>query len=133
MLEGDPLEHEFSQRLPLYELEEAIKYYMEDQRVEIDTDLLLTSVQRNANTFTTKKSSDFSLPEKRFMVRFVKSFYDYLLVESPPGQFDLFPSLRYYEIIGVMLIRSGFFYNQMIEERFATEKVKQWHELSLKT
>lgn len=130
-LEGDGTEYELTQRLPLYQIEEAIKYYMDDQRVEIDTDLVSTSVIKTGDdTFSIIKGDQFALPEERFMVRFVKSFYDYLLAESPPGEFESIPSYRYYNIIGLMLLRAGFFYNQLVDERFVNEKVKQWHQLT---
>lgn len=131
-LEGQDDEYKLEQRLPLYLIEEALKCYAEAQKVEIDSDLLQTSVKRSENgSFSIRQKLHFSLPHQRFAVRFVRSLYDYLLAEAPPAEFDYLPSLRYYSIIATLLIRSDFFYTQNIDENFAVEKVKQWHRLSL--
>lgn len=128
--EGDEVENELTQRLPIYQIEEALKYYVQDQRVEVDTDLILTSVVKSdENTFSIKQQESFALPEERFMVRFVKSFYNYLHVVSPPKKFESLPSNRYYEIIGVILLESGFFYQKNLDEEYVKEKIRQWHEL----
>ncbi|MBL0267271.1 MAG: hypothetical protein IPP99_00905 [Chitinophagaceae bacterium] len=104
-LEGDEKEYEISQRLPMYLIEEALKEYSEDQKVEFDTEPVQTTVTRpDQRSFKIQKADRFMQPEERFMVRIVKSFYDYLLAEAPPaGDRDFMPSERYYALIASML------------------------------
>jgi hypothetical protein len=131
-IEGDEKEYELQQKLPLYLIEEAIKEYSEDHQVEMDTDLVNAKVENTERgVIRGPMAKVFNLPKERFMVMFVKSFYDYLLAESPPGEYDYMPSERYYRIIAIILHRTGFFYHQMHDERFIVAKVKQWHKLAL--
>jgi hypothetical protein len=132
-LEGDDKEYELQQRLPLYIIEEAIKEYSENQRVEVDTDLVRTKATRTAEgSFIIEKGEQFALPNERFMVRFVKAFYDYLLAEVPLGKkYYSYPSSRYYPIIAIMLQQTQFFYHTRDCEEFIIAKVEQWHKLSL--
>lgn len=134
-LDGDDNEYELTQRLPMYLIEESIKEYSNDQQVEFDTEPVQTSVTRpRVGAFKIQKADQFMQPENRFMVRFVKSFYDYLLTEAPPSdERDFLPSERYYSIIANMLQDTWFFYNQMHPEWFVIQKVKQWHKMSLQT
>ncbi|MBL7894824.1 MAG: hypothetical protein JNK50_06000 [Bacteroidia bacterium] len=119
-IEGDEAEYELEQRLPIYLIEEALKEYSEDHQVEMDTDLINTN------------SAQFNQPEERFMVRFVNSFYNYLLTEAPPAENEYMPSERYYGIIADMLQKTWFFYHQRHPDWFIIAKVKQWHKLALK-
>lgn len=132
-LEGDEKEYEISQRLPMYLIEEALKEYSEDQKVEFDTEPVQTTVTRpDQRSFKIQKADRFMQPEERFMVRIVKSFYDYLLAEAPPaGDRDFMPSERYYALIASMLQDTWFFYHQMHPEWFIIQKVKQWHKMSI--
>ncbi|MFH2140941.1 MAG: hypothetical protein ABIJ97_00860, partial [Bacteroidota bacterium] len=85
-LEGDDKEYDLLQRLPLHLIEQAIKEYSEDHQVEIDTDLYKTTItDLGDGKINVTKADCFNLPEERFMIRFVKSFYDFLLKEAPPG------------------------------------------------
>jgi hypothetical protein len=131
-LDGDDKEYDLLQRLPLHLIEQAIKEYSEDHQVEIDTDLYKTTItDLGDGKMQVTKADHFNLPEERFMVRFVKSFFDFLLKEAPPGDRDMLPSERYYEIISIMLKETWFFYNKMISDGFTKEKVKQWHDIAL--
>lgn len=131
-LEGDDKEYELQQRLPLYIIEEAIKEYSENQQVEVDTDLVRTKATRIAEgSFIIEKGEQFALPNERFMVRFVKAFYDYLLAEAPLGKNYLYPSSIYYPIIAIMLQQTWFFCHTRDSEEFIIAKVVQWHKLSL--
>ncbi len=130
-LEGDTTEHELSQRLPLYLIEEALRDYIQDNQSEFDTDAVKTSIERTPEGFKVEKGNQFSLPEERFLIRFVDSFYNYLLHEAPPSELDYLPSKDYYTIIANMLQMSWCFYNKMDPEWFIVAKVKQWHELVL--
>jgi hypothetical protein len=132
IVEGDDNEYQLQQPLPLYLIGQAIKDYYEDQKVEFESDLIKSKYIENADGSVKIKRSDyFNLPEERFMIRFVKSFYNYLLAEAPPGERDVIPSERYYSIIALMLQKSWFFYQQNDPEWFIVAKVKQWHNLSL--
>lgn len=130
-MKGDETERELTSRLPLYLIEEALKDYSEDHQVEFDNDTARTIIERDEHGQVSAKREDkFNMPEERFMVRFVKSFYDYLLHEIPPvDQFDYNPSSRYYAIIASMLQHTWFFYHLRHPEWFVIEKVKQWHKL----
>lgn len=100
--------------------------------MEIDTDLVRTKIEKNKDgSFRVDKEQQFVHPEERFMVRFTKSFYDYMLAESPPDEREHRPSERYYAAIAVMLQQTSFFYHKMHDERFIIQKVKQWHQLAI--
>lgn len=130
-LEGDNTEYDLLQRLPLHLIEQSIKEYSEEHQVEIDTDLYKTTLtDMGDGSFSVNKADCFNLPEDRFMVRFVKSFYDFLLDQAPPDESDYLPSERYYDIISLMLRYTRFFYNQTQSEWFMQEKVKQWHNMA---
>lgn len=130
-LEGDDKEYELKQRLPLYIIEKAIKEYSENQQVEVDTDLVKTKVTRTAEgNFNIEKGKQFALPNERFMVRFVKSFYDYLFTEALASKKYSFSPFKYYPIIALMLQRTWFFYHTRDSEEFIIAKIEQWHKLS---
>ena len=131
-MDGDDTEYELEQPLPLFLIADAINEYTENQQVEIDTDLYKNTITNlEKDSFSVTSSTKFNKPEERFMIRFVKSFYDYLLNEAPPSEQDLLPSKRYYTIIALMLQKTWFFYNMMDSEHFIIAKVKQWHNIAL--
>jgi len=71
------------------------------------------------------------LPEERFIVKFVKSFYDYLSNEIKLNDCpEYLLEENYYRIIGLILQNNWFFYHKMDSENFIIEKVKHWHKLS---
>lgn len=129
-LDGDKKEYELTQRLPLFLVERALKEYAESHQVEFDTDLVKTKVTKTTKGFKIENKKQFNLPEERFMVRFVKSFYMYLMAEAPPAENEFAPSERYYAIIGEMLQKTWFFYHQRNPDWFVIAKVKEWHSLA---
>ena len=131
--ENEEQEYELSHRLPLYLIEESLRKYSDDHRVDFDTDLVKATLENTAKgRLTITRSNRFNEPEERFMVRFVASFYNYLLAEAPPqNKRDLNPTERYYTIIAILLQNTRFFYRLLNPEPFIIEKVKQWHELAL--
>ncbi len=131
--EDNEKEYELTQRLPLYLIEEAMKDYSEEQQVEFDTEPVKTTIIKpKPGTYQIQKANQFAEPEERFMVRFVKAFYDYLLAEAPPtNEWDLMPSERYYALIANMLQGTWFFYHKMHSEDFIIKKVKQWHQMAI--
>ena len=131
-MEDDNTEYELKQRLPLYLIGEAINEYSENHKVEMDTDLIKSKYTTNPDgSLSVERSKFFNLPEERFFVRFVKAFYDYLLAEAPPEDYEYMPSKMYYEIIALMLQKNWFFYQQLDPEWFITAKVQQWHNIAL--
>lgn len=132
-LEGDDKEYLLTQRLPLYLIEESINDYSEDNQVEFDTDPVKTKITRTEDGgLKVDKEDEFNLPENRFMVRIVKSLYDYLLAEAAPvDERDFMPSERYYGIIASLLQETWFFYHQRPPEWFVIQKVKNWHQMAL--
>jgi len=131
-LEGDDKEYLLQQRLPMYIIEEAIKEYSQNQRVEVDTDLIKTKLTRTEDgSFRVEKGNLFSLPHERFMVCFVKDFYDYLSVEAQVKENNSYPSLKYYTIIAIMLQKTSTFYHLHHSEDYLIGKVRQWHDLAL--
>lgn len=131
-IEGDDKEHEITQELPLHLIEEALRKYQKEERVEIDTDIVKTSVKKlEDGSFQVTNETRFSLPKERFLVRFTAAFYNYLLKEIPPKQDDYHPSEKYYAIIALVLIHSRMFYTNNIDEQYAILKVKNWHKIHL--
>lgn len=130
-MEGEETDSELSSRLPLYLVEEALKDFSDDHQVEFDNDTARTFIEAGVQGGVSARHDDkFNLPEERFIVRFVKSFYDYLLNEIPPTEKgDSMPSERYYAITAVMLQQTWFFYHMRHPEWFIIQKVKQWHAL----
>jgi hypothetical protein len=129
-LEGDDREYELTQRLPLYLTEESIREYSDSNRTEFDTDAVRTTLTKNADgSIKVDKEDHFNEPANRFMTRFVKAFYQYLLNEAPPGEHEYLPSNKYYAIIAHILQESGLFYSQSDSEEYIVYKVKQWHTL----
>ena len=130
-LEGDETEHELTQRLPLHIIEQAIKEYSEDHSVEFNVDAIPTKITRTeSGELHIQHQPRFNNPANRFLVRFVGSFYAYLLAEAPPGERDYMPSERYYAIIGAVLTYARFL-PSLGPDQFAIQKVKEWHRLFL--
>jgi len=130
--ENEEQEYELSNRLPLYLIEESLRNYSEDHRVDFDTDLVKATLENTAKgRLTITRSNRFNEPEERFIVRFVASFYNYLLAEAPPrNNRELNTAERNYTIIAILLQNTRFFYRLLNPEPFIVEKVKQWHELA---
>ena len=131
---GDDHEYEFTQRLPLYLIEQAIKEHTEDHSVEYEVDVVKTkTIQHPDGGIERIQDEVFNRPEERFMVKFVGSFYNYLLHEAPPGEQDRYPSKRYYTIIASFLQKVHFFSRPIFNDDFVIAKVQQWHELKPKS
>lgn len=133
-LENDAQEYSFNERLPLHLLEQALKNHLEDYTEEFEMDIIKGKVIRMKDgSFQTSYENRLHLPEERFAVTFVNSFYAYLLKEAPPKDKDLFPSDKYYTLIALMLQNTGFFSHQRHPEWFVIAKVKNWHQLGMLT
>lgn len=130
-VEGENEELELSQRLPLYLIEQALRAYKEERRVEFENDAIPVSIERTKNGYKIMQADHFNLPEERFFVKLIKQLYNYLLSEAPPKENDPLPSERYYAIIANLLEKTWFFYHQMNDERSIIQMVKGWHNLAL--
>jgi ABC-type maltose transport system permease subunit len=127
-LEDDESEYEISERLPLYLIEKSLKYYIENSKEEFNKNVTKKIITPSGDgSYFVKQELCFNLPEERFIVRFVKGFYNYLLTELPPKDNEYMPSKKYYTIIALMLQETWFFSNKLDDERDIAEKVKGWH------
>ena len=132
-IEGIEGEHSITSALPLQIIQEAIKNYQDENRVELDTELCRTHFKKEQDgSIQIKMEKSFSEPEDRFIVGFVGGFYNYLQNETslPNNEFD--SRARYYKIIGKFLSFSRFFYTEEVTEDYAMQKVAKWHALFLK-
>jgi hypothetical protein len=132
-IEGIDGEHSIMSALPLQIIQEAIKNYQDENRVELDTELYKIHFKKEPNgSIQIKREKSFSEPEDRFIVSFVGGFYNYLQNETslPDNEFD--SRARYYKIIGKFLSFSRFFYTEEVTEDYAMQKVEKWHALFLK-
>ena len=128
-IENNESEYEISERLPLYLIEKSLKYYAENSKEEFNKDVIKKKVKFSDkyNEYIVEKESRFNLPNERFIVHFVKGFYNYLLAELPPEDNEYMPSRKYYTIIALMLQETWFFDNKLDDERGIAKKVKEWH------
>ncbi|GAB4015284.1 hypothetical protein GCM10028808_40190 [Spirosoma migulaei] len=128
-VEDDESEYEISERLPLYLIEESLKHYIENSKEEFNKNVTKKRIKFSDenNNYIVEQELRFNLPEERFIVLFVKGFYNYLLTELPPEDSEYMPSQKYYTIIALMLRETLFFSNKMDDEREIAEKVKEWH------
>jgi len=130
-IKGEGDEHELTQRLPLYLIEEALREYYQSDQVEFDTDTLPTTYEKKEEgSIQVKKESRFSLPHERHMVRLVHSLYSYLKDHSGIEEGKILPGEPYYEIIAILFKECWVFYNKVVDDRSVKEKIKQWHRLT---
>ncbi len=130
---GDDQEYQLKANLPLFIIESALKNHLENHEEDFEVDIFKgTAKHLGSGNYETTKLLEFKQPEERFMVKFVTCFYDYLLNENPPKEYESFPSEKYYAIIAVMLQQTWFFRHIRDSEDFVISKVKAWHRLSLK-
>ncbi|HAL83307.1 MAG TPA: hypothetical protein DCO83_14610 [Mucilaginibacter sp.] len=128
-IEGVENELSITNRFPLYIIENALKEYIHNHKEEVENDIVKGKITRtlNENSYGFGYGKRFHLPEERFVVQFVKSFYNYLLHELPPPPKEYRPSEKYYTIIAVVLLQTHFFRGNPTEEANAVEQVKTWH------
>src|SRR5258708_9385968 len=130
-IEGVENELLVTDRFPLYIIENALKEYIHNHKEEIENDIVKGKITRNPNenSYGLGYEKRFHLPEDRFVVQFVKSFYNYLLNELPPSPKEYQPSEKYYTIIAVILQQTHFFRGNPMDEVNTVEQVKKWHGL----
>ncbi|MBL7893855.1 MAG: hypothetical protein JNK50_01085 [Bacteroidia bacterium] len=115
--------------LSMYIFEQALKNHIMDNEEDFEVGIVDTKVKEVSDgNFQIQYGNKLSLPEDRFVVKFVCAFYKYLLNEAPPGEFES-PSEMYFTIIALMLQKSGFFRHIRDSENFVVDKVKTWHKL----
>jgi hypothetical protein len=132
-IEGKEEEFSLNERLPLYILERALNNHFKNHKEDFEVDIIKGKVipDERPGYYSIKYENKLNLPEERFIVKFVKSMYDYLtnevkLKDCP----DYLLIETYYSIIGVLLQQNWFFSQLMDSEDFIIEKVKLWHQLS---
>jgi hypothetical protein len=126
-MEGDNKVHTIKQRLPLYLIEEALKDSYSAEQIEYDTDLVKREqIGTNPETYS---YSFKELPE-RYMPQLVHSLFNFFKDNSGIEDSKYVPGKPYYEIIGILLKECWFFYNKMIDDKYAIAKVEQWHKLN---
>lgn len=131
-LEGDDKEYELISTLPLHQVGEALKEYIDIHRADIEVEPVptrLTKVEGGAMRF--ERAAHFHEPANRFMVRFVTAFYDYLLAELPHANHGYHPSDKFYSIIASMLTGTHYFTGLPGGEDVVIPQVMAWHELGL--
>jgi hypothetical protein len=131
-LEGDDKEYELTSVLPLHQVGEALKEYMETHRADIEVEPVPTKIIRTEeDVVRVERAEHFHEPANRFMVRFVTAFYDYLLAEVPHDDHGFRPSDKFYSIIASMLIGARYFTALPGNENGVIPQVMAWHELEL--
>jgi hypothetical protein len=132
-IEGNDAELPIVSALPLQIIQEALKKYQDNNRVEVDTELYKVHFKKTDNgSIQIRSEKTFSAPEDRFIVSFVGGFYNYLKNETSLPEDEFYPKRRYYNIIGKFLSFSRFFYADEVAEDYAEQKVGNWHSLFLK-
>ncbi len=118
-----------SEPLSMFILEQAIKNHITDHEEDFEVGIVETKVKEiEEGNFQVQYGDKLSLPEERFIIKFVCAFYKYLLNEAPPGEHES-PSEKYFAIIALMLQNSRFFRNVTDSEDFVIAKVKAWYKL----
>ena len=130
-VEGGEKEYQFTERLPNYIFEQAIKTHYKEHEEDFQCDIIKGKVtQAQPNKYKFDKEKKFHLPAEQFAVRFVKSFYKYLLTELPPGAREHSPSHKYFSVIATMMQQTWFFNQLRDPEDFIYNKVEHWFSLS---
>lgn len=129
-VEGSNQEYELKDRLPLFIIEQALKNHLDNYSEDFNMDIIKSeTIKTSEGNYRTTREPKFNLPEERFMVKFVRDFYNYLIKELPPKNDQLFPSDKYFAIVAMMLQKTWFFNHQMDSEEFIVSKVQAWYKL----
>jgi len=130
-VEGDDHEYEFKERLPHYIIESALKNYYNVYQEDFESDVLKSDFTITSIGHYIVNNYDYlSQPEERFIVRFIKSFYDFLLNEFPFSEKEYKPSVKYYSIITLILRETNYFRNRYYPDWVYIDQVKHLHSLA---
>jgi hypothetical protein len=131
-LEGDDKDYELTSTLPLHQVEEALREYINTHRADIEIEPVPTRLRKTEEgSIKIERATHFHEPGNRFMVRFVTAFYDYLLAELPNAALSYRPSETFYSIIASMLAGTHYFVGLPGGEDRLMPQVMGWHELGL--
>ncbi len=121
----------FSENLSLHLLENALKEYYQNHNLEFENDFYESQVVlgRQQGSFRLVTTGKLHQPFNRFLPKFCRECYQFLLCEAPPSDNELQPSEKYYSIIGQLLLEASFFENPYLDEQFIKEQVKYWHQI----
>lgn len=130
-IDGDEKEYQFTERLPHYLIEQALRIHAIEHELDFELDIQKGKViQASPGQYQFNKENKFHLPSEQFAARFVKALYNYLLNEFPPAEKEMSPSQRYYAIIAAILHQAGFFNGLSSNDNFILDKVDHWHSLT---
>lgn len=126
---------EFSDTLPLKIVTDALRYYHNNFKEEVENDLVQSHIVKEVHdrqvSYATNQKPDFNQPQDQFVVNFVGRMYMFLLGEFPPDEREYSPKIRYYNIIAQLLIKTHYFRDPRKNEDIAIEQVANWHALYL--
>ncbi|WP_460692206.1 hypothetical protein [Mucilaginibacter puniceus] len=121
--------------LPLKIVTDALKYYHDHFKEEVENDLVKSHVVKEINngqvSYNPNQKSEFQNPRDQFVVGFVGQMYQFLLGEFPPDEHEFSPKVRYYYIIAQLLIKTHYFRSKGKNEDIAADQVAKWHQLYL--
>jgi len=90
-------------------------------------------IEKDENSWEVKRSNILNKPSERFLPKFCRQFYDYLLGEIQLSSADFMPSEKYILLIGLCLQKAGAFSLNMNEEEYLKNKVRGWLNLTENT
>lgn len=129
-VEGSDEEFELKDRLPLFIIEQALRNHLDNYFEDFNVDVIKSETIIEGNgKYKTIRQPEFNLPEERFMVTFVNSFYKYLRNVHPPSEHEWSPSTKYFTIIALMLQKAWFFNHLMDSEDILVTKVEAWYNM----
>ena len=130
-LSGNSEQYGFAEKTPLEIMKQALLEYYENHKADFEIDLCESKVVlgKQPGSFSLMPTGKLNEPQNRFLPVFIKNAYKFLLVEAPPDDSRYMPSVDYYSIIGLLLLRTWYFGHQMWEEKHIIDMVKYWHSL----
>jgi len=109
-------------------MKKALKEYWQNHPYEFEIDFYESEVEiYPKGAFRLATTGKLHQPGNRFLARFTKQCYAFILNENPPTEKDLKPSDRYFGCIANLLIQSHFFSHQMWDEDKMIAEVEEWY------
>ena len=105
---------------------DAIKIQKNESVKYFDTDLFIIKEVSVDSSNELESFLTYKFSNERLLPTFCRSLYSYLLTESFPKSDEYYPSERYINIIGRILIQAGFFPYQQEPTPFINGKIKTW-------
>lgn len=109
-------------------IQDGMKAHHENSSEEFDWDLWETTIIDDPaqGSFKISQSGNINDPKDRFLPRFCKSMYSYLMHVSPPQENEYSPSKRYHAIIAATLQQAWVFKHIRTPEWVIINKVENW-------